>query len=195
MNRLSTEELYEQYCNNKTHSQCVKQISMLLFDEINAKLRVLPINDRKMLESAALLHDIGYSISEKGHNKYSQKLILEYGLRDFSKEETEIISCIARYHRGSIPDKNEHEIYNTLDKNERKTIKYLGGILKLADGLENRQIGKIQSISLNYNESEQLTELQIKRLESAKTPDISGILHKKDLFEIAYKTQLVLRFV
>lgn len=195
MNRLSTEELYEQYCNNKTHSQCVKQISMLLFDEINAKLRVLPSNSRKMLKAAALLHDIGYSISEKGHNKYSQKLILKEGLQDFSKEETEIISCIARYHRGSLPDKNEHEIYKTLDKNKRKIVKCLGGILKLADGLENRQIGKIQSISLNYNESEQLTELQIKRLESEKIPDISEILHKKDLFEIAYKTQLVLRFV
>ena len=108
--KLTAEQLLEKFSNSSSHPKEVRKLSMMIFDGVNETLREMSNKQRKFLENAALLHDIGYSIDSKGHNKHSQKLIIKYGLDNFSEREKEIISCISRYHRGSLPDKKNHEV-------------------------------------------------------------------------------------
>lgn len=194
MKELSTEELFDKYCKYKKHSEEVKRLALIIFEEVNEKIKELSEKKRKMLEVSAILHDIGYSIQEKGHNKLSQKIILEEGLQDFDPRQKMIISCICRYHRGGLPDKKEHEIYCKLDKKERKVVKRLGGILKIADGLESTQIGQIQDINLQYDEENNIVEFLLKLKSNDFRPDIMEVVRKKDLFEIGFKTQVVFKF-
>lgn len=194
MKELSTEELFDKYCKYKKHSEEVKRLALIIFEEVNEKIKELSEKKRKMLEVSAILHDIGYSIQEKGHNKLSQKIILEEGLQDFDPRQKMIISCICRYHRGGLPDKKEHEIYCKLDKKERKVVKRLGGILKIADGLESTQIGQIQDIKLQYDEENNIVEFLLKLKSNDFRPDIMEVVRKKDLFEIGFKTQVVFKF-
>lgn len=194
MKELSTEELFDKYCKYKKHSEEVKHLALIIFEEVNEKIKELSEKKRKMLEVSAILHDIGYSIQEKGHNKLSQKIILEEGLQDFDPRQKMIISCICRYHRGGLPDKKEHEIYCKLDKKERKVVKRLGGILKIADGLESTQIGQIQDIKLQYDEENNIVEFLLKLKSNDFRPDIMEVVRKKDLFEIGFKTQVVFKF-
>lgn len=194
MKELSTEELFDKYCKYKKHSEEVKHIALIIFEEVNDKIKELSDKKRKMLEVSAILHDIGYSIQEKGHNKLSQKIILEEGLEDFDPRQKMIISCICRYHRGGLPDKKEHEVYCKLDKKERKVVKRLGGILKIADGLESTQIGQIQDIKLQYDEENNIVEFLLKLKSNDFRPDIMEVVRKKDLFEIGFKTQVVFKF-
>ncbi len=194
MKELSTEELFDKYCKYKKHSEEVKRLALIIFEEVNEKIKELSEKKRKMLEVSAVLHDIGYSIQEKGHNKLSQKIILEEGLQDFDPRQKMIISCICRYHRGGLPDKKEHEIYCKLDKKERKVVKRLGGILKIADGLESTQIGQIQDIKLQYDEENNIVEFLLKLKSNDFRPDIMEVVRKKDLFEIGFKTQVVFKF-
>ena len=49
----------------------------MIFDEVCEKIMEMPSHFRKLLENAALLHDIGYYIESKGHNKHSMKMIVE----------------------------------------------------------------------------------------------------------------------
>lgn len=195
MKKLSTDELLEKYCQDKVHAQEVKRLSLMIFDEVNKKIKEFSQTKREMLESASLLHDIGYSINAKEHNKHSQKLILDEGLNEFSPEQTKLISCISRYHRGGLPDKQEHEIYNQLDKKERKAIKRLGGILKIADGLESTHIGQIKSITLKYDEKNNIIEFLLATKINDFRPNAIKAIRKKDLFEIGFKTQVVFKFV
>lgn len=194
MKELSTEELFDKYCKYKKHSEEVKRLALIIFEEVNDKIKELSDKKRKMLEVSAILHDIGYSIQEKGHNKLSQKIILEEGLQDFDPRQKMIISCICRYHRGGLPDKKEHEVYCKLDKKERKVVKRLGGILKIADGLESTQIGQIQDIKLQYDEENNIVEILLKLKSNDFRPDIMEVVRKKDLFEIGFKTQVVFKF-
>ena len=132
---MSVDDMLKEFSNDSAHPSEVRRLSMMIFDEVCEKILELPNKYRNYLEAAALLHDIGYVINSKSHNKESQKLIIEHGFKEFNDTETKIISCIARYHRGSLPDKREHEIYNTLDKQERKIVKRLAGMLRIADDI------------------------------------------------------------
>lgn len=189
---LTPEQMLEKFSKNSDHPYEVRKFSLMIFDGVNETLKELSEKHRKMLEAAALLHDIGYCIEEKSHNKHSQKLILEHSLEGFSEKQKEIISCIARYHRGSLPDKKEHDVYCNLDKKERKTVKRLGGILKIADGLSHVKF--IDKVKILYDEENNITEILIVPSDVDFRPDLSYVIKKKDLFELGFKTQAVFKF-
>ena len=191
---MSVEDMLKEFSNDSAHLSEVRRLSMMIFDEVCEKIVELPNKYRNYLEAGALLHDIGYAVNSKSHNKESQKLILEHGLKEFSHTETKIISCIARYHRGSLPDKREHEIYNTLDKQERKIVKRLAGMLRIADGLDRAHLSLIKKIKINYNTEDELVEFILTPNTYEYHPDISYAARKRDLFELAFKVQSFLRF-
>lgn len=189
---LITEEMLNKYSKNTSHPKEVRRIALMIFDEVSRKIFEMPQSEKKYLESAALLHDIGYFKEAKGHNKHSMKMIVKEGLREFSPLETKIIACIARYHRGSLPDKEEHEIYNTLEKHERKIVKRLGGILKLADGLDKAHKSIIKSIKIDYDFQNSIAKIFL--MTNGESLDISAAIRKRDLFEIGFKCQSVILF-
>lgn len=187
---LITEEMLNKYSKNTSHPKEVRRIALMIFDEVSRKIFEMPQSEKKYLESAALLHDIGYFKEAKGHNKHSMKMIVKEGLKEFSPTETKIIACIARYHRGSLPDKEEHEIYNTLEKHERKIVKRLGGILKLADGLDKAHKSIIKNIKIDYDFQNNVAKIFL--MTNGEPLDISAAIRKRDLFEIGFKCQSVL---
>lgn len=189
---LITEEMLNKYSKNTSHPKEVRRIALMIFDEVSRKIFEMPQSEKKYLESAALLHDIGYFKEAKGHNKHSMKMIVKEGLKEFSPTETKIIACIARYHRGSLPDKEEHEIYNTLEKHERKIVKRLGGILKLADGLDKAHKSIIKRIKIDYDFQNSVAKIFL--MTNGEPLDISAAIRKRDLFEIGFKSQSVILF-
>ena len=188
--KYSAEEMLNRYSKDNAHAFEVQRIAMLIFEETSKIIFEMTKREQEYLKTAALLHDIGYSIGAKGHNKHSMHLIIENGLDGFTQEETKIIACITRYHRGSLPDKTEHEYYNTLDKRERKIVKRLGGILKLADGLNKEHERIIDDVKFEYDFSNSITKIIL--ISKNKKPDISAAIRKRDLFEIGFKCQSVI---
>lgn len=191
---LSTTELLNKYSKNISHSEEVCRISLMIFDGVNQTLKEMSEKQRKYLEIASILHDVGHSINSKNHNKYSQKIILENGLEGFDERQKRIISCIARYHRGSLPDKKEHEIYCLLDKKDRKIVKRLAGILRIADGLDKAHMHLIKNLRINYDYENNIVEFYIICETPEFRPDIFPAIRKKDLFEIGFKTQVIFKF-
>ncbi len=192
--KLSAEELLKKYSNDTSHPFEVRRIAMMIFDEVSAKIFEMPQAHRRILESAAILHDIGYYIDSKSHNKHSQQMVLEHGLSGFELKEIEFISCICRYHRGGLPDKEKHEIYKEFDKKDRKTVKRLGGILRLADGLDRAHLALIKKIKLDYDRENNIVTFILSPNTPDYYPDITAAIRKRDLFEIGFKTQSVLKF-
>lgn len=188
--KFSTKEMLNKYSTDTEHAIEVERVAMLIFEEVSKKFFEMSAKEREFLKTASLLHDIGYSIEAKGHNKHSMHLIIENGLDGFTEKETKIIACIARYHRGSLPDKNEHEYYKNLEKSERKIVKRLGGILKLADGLNKEHERIIENIKIEYDFSNSIAKIIL--ISKNKKPDISTAIRKRDLFEIGFKCQSVI---
>ena len=140
------------------------------------------------------MHDIGYfKTGGKEHNKYSFQIISEEGLSDFDDKDTELIAFICLYHRGKLPDKHEDKAFGILDKKKRKIVKRLCGILKIADGFSGDDILKIDGVEINYSKDENIVEMDLKLKDKTDSIDIFKAVKKKELFEIGFKTQVILK--
>lgn len=193
MMKLSAQEMLNKFSKSSLHPLEVQRLAMMIFDETNEKVHAMSDKCREYLSVASLLHDIGYHVESKNHNKHSMKMVIEHGLDGFSEIETKIIGCICRYHRGGLPDKDEHDVYNTLEKKERKAVKRLAGILKISDGLANGEKSFIENININFDKENNIVEFIIKPYAFDFLPDISSAVRKRDLYEIGFKCQSVLK--
>lgn len=192
--RLSAEDMLSKFSNKSSHPAEVRRLAMMIFDELCEKVKEMSNQERKILEAAALLHDIGYYVDSKSHNKHSRDMVIEHGLQGFSDKETLMVASICRYHRGNLPDKNKHELYGGFEKKERKIVKRLGGILRLSDGLDRAHLSLIKKVKINYNEDDNIIEIMLTPNTPEFRPDITSAIRKRDLFEIGFKCQSVIKF-
>jgi exopolyphosphatase/guanosine-5'-triphosphate,3'-diphosphate pyrophosphatase len=172
---------------DEPHSLHVARLALSLFDGLSAPFN-LKKSDRKLLEAAALLHDVGYFIAYSSHHKHSYHLIRHAELFGFSPGERELIAQIARYHRKAMP-KRKHETFQALSEADRQRVERLGGILRLADGLDRRRCSAVRSVSCAFGGT-----LFTVRLEGAEdmSVEIFGATAKKDLLEKAFGVRVVL---
>ena len=170
---------------DEPHSKHVSKLSLAIFDSLTKKSK-LKKTERRLLEAAALLHDIGYFISYSSHHKHSYHLIRHADLFGFTPREREIIAQIARYHRKSLP-KKKHDEFQRLNEADRACVCSLGGIMRLADGLDRRRSGFVEVVEIRQDD----TDITMKLL---GTEDISveifGANAKKDLFEKTFKKRV-----
>lgn len=171
---------------DEQHSRHVALTSMALFDALAERFSFKK-TERRLLEAAALLHDIGYFISYDSHHKHSYHLIRHADLFGFSPREREMMALIARYHRKALP-KLKHDEYRRLSEKDQLTVSRMGGILRLADGLDRRRSGVADLVGAELVGDE--FHLKLLGVEDISV-EISGGNAKKDLFEKTFGRQVV----
>lgn len=184
--RDSIEEFAVSCHVDEQHAKHVTRMALSIFDVL-----ALPFGlqkaERKLLEAAAILHDCGYFINYGSHHKHSYHLIRHSELFGFTPRERELIAQIARYHRKSLP-KRKHDAFQNLKEKDQAIVARLGGILRLADGLDRRRNGLVQDVSCLFGG----TAITVKL---TATEDVSveifGANAKKDLFEKAFGCSVV----
>ncbi|WP_319203339.1 CHAD domain-containing protein [uncultured Ilyobacter sp.] len=138
------------------HIKRVREKSVKIFREVR---EVINLNEEDVffLEAGALLHDIGYSISEKRHNDHSCEIIASSEYLPFSSEERVVISMIAKNHRGKF------SLINGLDRvlpsKEISRINKLSGIVKAADGMEFESLEYVENFDIKVCDGELVFEL------------------------------------
>jgi exopolyphosphatase/guanosine-5'-triphosphate,3'-diphosphate pyrophosphatase len=132
--RRSVVELAERCGYQAAHARHVAQLAVSLFDQTRA-VHALGDREREWLEYGALLHDAGVHISYERHHRHSYYLIKNGGLRGFEPQEVEVIALLARYHRQATPKKS-HEGYSALKGGQRRAVRALAAMLRLAEGLD-----------------------------------------------------------
>jgi len=144
--RRSVVEL-AQRCNYAAeHAQQVARLSLSLFDQTRAT-HGLDDRAREWLELAALLHDIGEHISYERHHRHSYYLVKNGGLRGFEPDEVELLALVARYHRRGAP-KKAHDSFATLPRQMRTTVRWLSGMVRLAESLDRSRAQLVESVTL-----------------------------------------------
>lgn len=171
----------------ESHSRHVAALALSLYDHL-ASLETTRVGrtptwvsdeSRELLETAALLRDVGYFINYTGHHKHSYHLIVHSELPGFSPRELEIVANVARYHRKARP-KKKHAHYRDLDDRDKPTVRVLAAILRVADGLDRTHTQLVQRISLSRTEHIYTLIAHSKHDISA---DIWGAQRKADVFE------------
>jgi len=186
LGRLRESTIYSiatKYGVNLKHSNHIKNIALKIFDSTQ-HIHNLGIKEREWLEAAAILHDVGYLISVDQHHKHSYYIISHCIMPGFTKDEAEIIANIARYHRKSHP-KKKHENFQKLPDDKKEIVKKLAGILRIAEGIDRRQIEAVRDIEVTHQNG----AITIKLIPSNpnEIPDVElwGAERRKFLFEEA----------
>lgn len=144
--------------------------------------------ERRLLEAAALLHDVGYFINYSSHHKHSYHLIRHADLFGFTPRERELIANMARYHRKALP-KKKHEPYMRLSAADRALVGRFGGIVRLCDGLDRRRNSVVQGLECQLDKHTLKLTLQG---EEDLSVELFGARAKNDLFQMAFDLKLVL---
>jgi exopolyphosphatase/guanosine-5'-triphosphate,3'-diphosphate pyrophosphatase len=116
------------------HAARVAELALQIFDQTRS-IHQFSTAERRILEFAALLHDVGRRLSFEQHEYHAYYLIRHGDLRGFREEEIELIALVARYHRRARP-KPRHREYAALRPRSRRVVRVLAGILRIAEGLE-----------------------------------------------------------
>lgn len=133
-----------------SHARQVCRVALQLF-ELMEPLHSLGLEERAILAAAALLHDIGWSVSGTGHHKHASRLILEHAWENASPTQVLQIAAVARYHRKAHPSKS-HGVFSRLDPRSREAVRRLAALLRVADGLDRSHGSRVARIRLQLDE-------------------------------------------
>jgi exopolyphosphatase/guanosine-5'-triphosphate,3'-diphosphate pyrophosphatase len=186
--RLEAARRFARQCrSNERHCEHVATLAGQLFDALRDAF-ALPAPARDVLQAAALLHDVGYLINHEKHHKHAYHLIMHGDLRGFSAREIELIANVARYHRRAFP-KRRHENFARLDRGERRLVRRLAGILRVADGLDRTHSQAVTWLHSRIGDGWVRVQLTATRNPAIEIEDAQ---RKAGLFERAFRSDLAL---
>ena len=133
------------------HSIHVARLAVQLFDGLPSKR---PPNDserideRAILQAAALLHDVGRSKKETNHHKATYNLVRRLTPPlSWTEERLRWVGIVARYHRGALPRVGQKTLMG-LSESQRQSILRLAGILRLANAFDSERDSRIQRLEV-----------------------------------------------
>lgn len=189
----SVMKIGQKYQDNLDSSERIASFALSLFDQTQGILHQWGSAERELLWAAAILHNCGVYISHSSHHKHSYYLIRNAEFLGYTETDIEIIANLARYHRKSAPKKKHENYANLPGKEDRRMVRELSALLRLAVGLDRRQIGAIADIRCDYKQKSR--ELHLKLQPTDLTDDCSlelwSLERKKEVFEEEYAVKLV----
>ncbi|MCB1326904.1 MAG: Ppx/GppA family phosphatase [Leptospiraceae bacterium] len=174
------------------------QLAVRLLDQLtmNKIVRGLSLNDSFLLESGALLHNVGTIIAHSGHHKHSYYIIKNTeALLGFTRLELEIIALIARFHRKALPAR-KHSEFTALPPPEQTLVRLAAGILRVAVGLERGMRQNVRDVLVRPEQSERKIIIEVipRRTPGGRDEDVSLELwaarSKTELLEQALNRQI-----
>lgn len=162
---VTLEDLRQRYPTNLRRAEHRRDLALTLFDGTRSIHR-LPIDQRKLLEAAALLQCLTEKQEAKQANKSGYIFILSHPLIDLSEEENKKVEAILSYQNGDA----DHQPHGGADQPISPAdleVLALASLLRIADGLDSSQS---QGTNIDSIESDPL-ELKIL---------VSGPTAKKD---------------
>lgn len=145
--RKSVMRLAERTDCDMRHASHVARLATRIFDQ-TAKLHRLEREWRELLEYAALLHESGAHISDRGHHKHSYYLIRHADLRGFTDEQLLVIANVARYYRKAAPDADDPN-FSELNEEQQETVSKLAAILRVAEGLDRGHRQRVRDVAVS----------------------------------------------
>ncbi|MBV9762367.1 MAG: Ppx/GppA family phosphatase [Acidobacteriaceae bacterium] len=127
------------------HARHVACLGHRLFDVLQ-NLHQLPPAAGKLLEAAALLHDIGHYVSGTGHHKHSAYLVANSDMPGFTDKERLTIAALCRFHRKSMPQ-TRHSHFQMLDAESKRAVVNLAPLLRIADALDRGHGQKVRDLA------------------------------------------------
>ncbi len=123
----TVDALIARYHIDRSQAQGVSNLALNLFDQVASSWR-LSTAARDVLHWAALLHEVGLTISHHGYHQHGAYLLRVSDLPGFSRLEQQLLSALVGNHRRR-PDPQR---YDAVISRARQDARYLTALLRLA---------------------------------------------------------------
>ena len=182
--------LARRFDGNGVHENHVGTLALQIFDGL-AELHRFEPADRDLLFAAALVHDVGRTIAASAHHKHGAYIVRSALLPGWRPEEIELIAALVRYHRKSLP-KPTHPEWANASPLVRAKIEGLAAMLRVADGLDRRHVGAVDSLDLRIDATEVLVRVHAF---GEIGPELDGARYKAEMLERAFGRRLTFEHV
>lgn len=178
---------------DQPHAETTRRLAVDLFDATR-EYHELSDEDRTLLESAALLHDIGAFISNARHHKHSWYLIRESEIAGLSDEERNLVALVARFHRKAHPQL-KHEGMADLADSDRERVAKMAALLRVADSLDRAHRSKVMRVRVEIEAGKMtlIPDIDLTRgslrLEALATRDKSSLFTELFGLEVVLRTE------
>jgi exopolyphosphatase/guanosine-5'-triphosphate,3'-diphosphate pyrophosphatase len=186
--REGVRNLAAQYDTDFPHVEHVARLATGIWDALAAEgLHPGDPDERELLRSAAILHDIGVAVDYDDHHKHSRYLILNAGLPGHSPRETALIAQMARYHRKGVP--SLADLAPLARKGDDGILRRGAALLRLAEQLDRSRDQLVVGTSLRVKNG--TVRVQLQAAENPALARWSGA-RQGDIFERAFGKRLEL---
>lgn len=147
----SRENVLQLYETDTAHARHITKLALAMFDGWG-ELHKLRKGYRRLLETAALLHDIGITINFYSHARHSAYMIQNAKLFGLTHKEQIITSAIAGWHNGVSKNYFKDRFYKEIltDSNWR-LIHKLALLLALAESLDYSETKMVSAVEPAVN--------------------------------------------
>lgn len=154
--RENTLRLFE---SDTAHARHITKLALAMFDGW-MELHKVRKSYRRLLETAALLHDIGITINFYSHARHSAYMIQNAKLFGLTHKEQIITSAIAGWHNGISKNYFKSRFYKEmLTENNWKLINKLSLLLALAESLDYSEMRMVHTLTPSFNKKNTLLTL------------------------------------
>ena len=139
-----------QYESDLQHVEHVARLSLQMYDSlVDGGLIDPQPGERDLLSAAAMLHDVGMTISYDDHHKHSRYLIVSAELPGFDPRERALIAQISRYHRKGAPKLGD--MAPIARPGDEELVARCSVLLRLAEHLERGRDQSVRRVRLRAN--------------------------------------------
>ena len=183
--RREVERLAARYQVPLKRARKVAHFARTLFESLRP-LHGLPPDWAKLLEAAAYLFDAGHFVSDTGHHKHSEYIVLNSDLPGFTDHEKTLVGNLCRFHRKAMPSAR-HTDFQQLAPEDRRALYLLIPLLRLADALDRGHEQRVEDIACEVDAA----GVTIRTISSSKADlEIWAAERVADAFTAAYQRAL-----
>jgi CHAD domain-containing protein len=129
--------ILETYRVDLAHARQVADHAVALFDAVAGRYRLDPAG-RRLLEVAALLHNVGLTTDPPAHHLVGRDLVLRHPIDGLDARERTLVAALVAFHRKRVRPRTE-PTFLALDQRRRQEALALAALLRVADGLDYSQ--------------------------------------------------------
>ena len=185
--------LFKRFLVDRDHACAVQDYAVRLFDDLMG-IHGLPAERRSLLETAAMVHNIGRASNPDKHHTAGRDILLSYPPEELNGDERLMVALTTYLHSRQLTSKKvdrktSKRFFGGLSKGARDEALALSALLRIADGLDysQTQSSKLREVA----ERPGMVEFEVTGPYAAI--DAARAEEKSDLWTLLFERQLRFR--
>ncbi|HUJ60025.1 MAG TPA: HD domain-containing protein [Kofleriaceae bacterium] len=165
--------------HDTTHGEHVRLLARALFHQLR-DVHGVPDDRGVLLEVAALLHDVGEVVNQRGHHKHSEYMIRWGRIPGLDDTGREMVALMARCHRKDAARVKAIINESQLPKELRGQLRKMTGLLRIADSLDSEHRSRVEQVVCTRMGDAIVLDLVVR---DGPSRDDASLLRKADLLK------------